>query len=59
MFSNIGLPTYPFSQPPEVENEKFQCPLEREIPEDFETHPTFIPSVILKGVMSIYICILG
>ena len=42
----------PFSQPPEVEIEKFQCQSERELPEDFETHPIFIPSAILEGVMS-------
>ena len=43
----------PFSQPHEVEIEKFQCQSERELPEDSETHPTFIPSAILEGVMSI------
>ncbi len=54
MFSNIGLPTSnPFFSAPEVEIEKFQCLSERELPEDFETHPTFIPSAILEGVMSI------
>ena len=54
MFLNIGLPTSnPFSQPPEVEIEKFQCPSERELPEEFETHPTFIPSGILEGVKAI------
>ncbi len=43
----------PFSQPPEVEIEKCKCPLDRELPEDFETHPTFIHSTILEGVMGI------
>ena len=43
----------PFSQTPKVKIEKFQCPSERELPEVSETHPTFIPSAILEGVMSI------
>ena len=32
---------------------KFQCLSERELPEDSKTHPTFIPSAIFEGVMSI------
>ena len=39
-----------FSEPPEVKIEKFQWPLERELPEDSKTHPTFIPSAIFEGV---------
>ena len=37
----------------EVRIEKNQCPSGRELLDDFETHPTFIPSAILEGVMSI------
>ena len=36
-----------------VEIEKCHCPSERELPEEFETHPTFIPSGILEGVKAI------
>ena len=35
-----------------VKNENFQCPSEREGPEDFKNHPTFDPSVIFGGVMA-------
>ena len=35
-----------------AKNEKFQCPSEREGPEDFKNQPTFVPSAILGGVMA-------
>ena len=43
----------PFTQPPKVEIKKFQCPTARELPEDFKTHPTFIPSANFVGVMAV------
>ena len=43
----------PFSQPPDVQLEKCQRLSVRELPEDCETRPTFIPSALLEGVMSI------
>jgi len=34
-------------------NEKSQCLSSRGLPEESETHPDIIPSVIIEGVMSI------
>ena len=42
-----------FLKPPNVRIEKFQCPSARGLPEDFKTHPTFIPSANFVGVMAV------
>ena len=54
MLLDIGLPTLnPIFSVPSVRIEKFQCPSARGLPEDFKTHPTFIPSANFVGVMEV------
>ena len=35
-----------------VKNEKFQFPSEREFPEEFKNHPTFVTRAFMVGVMA-------
>ena len=53
--SGGGMSIYRVSQKKRFDGiEKFQCSISsRVLPEDSETHPDFIPSPILKGVLAV------